>query len=77
MPDITMTSPDTATGVWAMLDYLTFPGDGPPRGFTGYGHYHEEYQRQDGAWLIRRLVLTRLRIDPLEGGLPQPMVERG
>jgi len=54
MPEITITGPDTATGVWAMFDYLTFPGDGPPRGLRGYGHYHEEYRRVDGAWRIHR-----------------------
>jgi hypothetical protein len=70
MPEITITGRDSATGVWAMFDYLTFPGGDPPRGLRGYGHYHEEYARDDGAWRIRRLTLTRLRVDPLEGGFP-------
>jgi uncharacterized protein (TIGR02246 family) len=74
MPEITITGPDTATGVWAMFDYLTFPGSGPPRGLRGYGHYHEEYRRVDGAWRIHRLLLTRLRVDPLEGGFPEPVL---
>ncbi len=33
----------------------------------GYGHYHEDYVRHDGRWLIRSLKLTRLwlrRINP-------------
>jgi hypothetical protein len=29
----------------------------------GFGHYHEEYARQDGTWRIRRLRLERLRMD--------------
>jgi uncharacterized protein (TIGR02246 family) len=62
MPEITITGTDTATGVWAMFDYLEFPTD-PPSGFRGFGHYEEEYVREDGAWLIKRLVLTRLRVD--------------
>ena len=74
MPEITISGPDEATGIWAMRDYLLYPGDGPPVGFVGYGHYHETYARQrDGrrdGWRIRRLVLTRIGIDPLEGGLP-------
>jgi uncharacterized protein (TIGR02246 family) len=70
MPEITITGPDTATGVWSMFDYLTFPVGEPPRGLRGYGHYHEEYAREQGGWRIRRLTLTRLRVDPLEGGLP-------
>jgi uncharacterized protein (TIGR02246 family) len=68
--EIEITGRDTATGIWAMFDYLTWPGDGPPKGMQGYGHYHEEYAREDGAWRIRRLVLTRLRVDPLPGGFP-------
>jgi uncharacterized protein (TIGR02246 family) len=68
--EIAITGRDTATGIWAMFDYLTWPGDGPPKGLQGYGHYHEEYVRENGAWRIRRLVLTRLRVDPLAGGFP-------
>jgi uncharacterized protein (TIGR02246 family) len=72
MPEITITGPDSATGIWAMFDYLTFPGDGAPKGLQGYGHYHEEYRRVDGSWRIHHVVLTRLRVDPLAGGFPGP-----
>jgi uncharacterized protein (TIGR02246 family) len=67
MPEITVTGPDTAAGVWAMFDYLEFPGE-PTRGFRGYGHYIEQYVRQDGAWRIRHLELTRIRVDSFGGG---------
>jgi uncharacterized protein (TIGR02246 family) len=67
MPEITITGPDTATGIWAMFDYVEFPKH-PEASFRGYGHYIEEYVREDGDWRIRRLILTRLRVDPLEGG---------
>ena len=63
MPEITVTGPDSAAGVWAMFDYLTYATD-PPSGFRGYGHYLEEYVRDDGRWRIRRLELTRIRVDP-------------
>jgi len=65
--EIEITGSNTATGIWAMFDYLTWP-DGT--GLQGFGHYHESYVRSGGAWKIQRLVLTRLRIDPLPGGLP-------
>jgi hypothetical protein len=50
-----------------MFDYVEWP---PPEtggslGLMGYGHYTEEYVREDGAWRIRRLRLDRLRVDPL------------
>lgn len=65
MPEITLTSATTATGVWAMEDHLWAP-EGHPLTFKamhGYGHYHETYEKIDGAWYIKTLKLTRLRID--------------
>jgi hypothetical protein len=72
MPEIEITGPDTATGTWAMFDYVEFaPGPSGERiGLQGYGHYTEEYVREDGEWRIKSLHLSRLRIDPLAGGLP-------
>jgi hypothetical protein len=61
-----------ATGIWAMEDYLVEnPGEPELRGFHGYGHYHETYVFEDGAWQLETLLLTRIRIDPLPGGLPE------
>ena len=60
MPEITLTSDTTATGIWAMEDMLRWP-DGNE--LHGYGHYHEDYRKLDGQWRIRRSVLTRLRMD--------------
>ena len=72
MPEIDITGTDTATGTWAMFDYVEFPSSpsGKRLGLQGYGHYTEEYVREDGEWRIASLLLSRLRIDPLEGGLP-------
>jgi len=67
MPEIELTGPDTARGTWAMFDYVEWaPQESGERvGLHGYGHYEEEYVREDGAWRIARLRLVRLRIDPL------------
>jgi hypothetical protein len=76
MPEIVFTGPDSARGIWAMMDYLEWPeGAGPHeaqgyRGFTGYGHYEEEYMRAADGWRIAFLRLTRLRIDPLATPAP-------
>ncbi len=59
-PELALTGPDAATGVWAMEDMLRWP-DGSE--LHGYGHYHEAYARQDGSWRIVRTTLTRLRMD--------------
>jgi uncharacterized protein (TIGR02246 family) len=65
--EIEITGPDTARGIWAMFDYVEFPEaeDGSRNGLQGYGHYREEYVREDGQWRIKHLHLSRLRIDPL------------
>ncbi len=55
-PEITFTSPTTASGIWAMEDVLIF-GDG--REMHGAGHYHETYEKQEGVWLIKTLHLSR------------------
>jgi uncharacterized protein (TIGR02246 family) len=59
-PEIELTSPTTASGIWAMEDMLRFP-DGTE--LHGYGHYHETYEKRDRTWLITTSKLTRLRVD--------------
>jgi uncharacterized protein (TIGR02246 family) len=59
-PEIDITSPTTATGIWAMEDMLQFP-DGNE--MHGYGHYTETYEKTDGGWRIKSSKLTRLRMD--------------
>ncbi len=59
-PEIELTSPVTATGIWAMEDLLVFP-DGSR--LHGAGHYHEEYEKREGRWQITRLHLTRTLMD--------------
>jgi hypothetical protein len=66
MPEITITSATTATGVWAMEDKLRWP-DGTT--LHGYGHYHETYAKTGDGWRIAGSTLTRLRMD-LKG--PEP-----
>ncbi len=66
MPEIEITGADTARGIWAMADYVEWPNnDGPRVGLKGYGHYHEEYIRDNGEWRIARTRLVRLRVDGL------------
>ena len=69
MPEIEITGPTTAKGVWAMEDFLQWPNGMQMR---GYGHYHETYEKDDGAWRIRTLTLTRLRVDFTPAAAPTP-----
>lgn len=60
--EIDVTSPTTATGLWAMQDLLRFPGQ-MQVDLVGFGHYHEHYTKIDGRWQLSRYRLTRLRTD--------------
>ncbi len=59
-PEIELTSPTTARGVWALQDVVRF---GPGVTLVGYGHYHETYENIAGQWFIKSSKLTRLRED--------------
>jgi hypothetical protein len=65
MPEIELTSPTTATGIWAMYDQARLP-----RGtFQGWGHYYEDYVKQNGEWRIRKIRLTRLHVEEVWQGI--------
>ncbi|MEZ5153010.1 nuclear transport factor 2 family protein [Rhodococcus zopfii] len=66
-PEITLTSDTTATGIWAMEDLLWWTNGDVEEHLHGWGHYHEEYRRVDGVWLIAYRNLTRLRVDHTPG----------
>jgi hypothetical protein len=63
-PEITLTSPTTARGIWALEDVVRF---GPGVNLHGYGHYTETYEKVDGSWLFTSSTLTRLREDVFNG----------
>ncbi len=81
-PEIKLTGPDTARGIWPMIDYLEFAeGSGPAeapgsRGFMGYGHYEEDYRRTSDGWQFAYMRLTRMRIDPLPAAHPHALAGR-
>ncbi len=57
-PEIELTSPTSASGVWAMQDVVRFM---PGITLHGFGHYHETYEKADDVWRIKTMTLTRLR----------------
>lgn len=60
MPEIELTGPDSATGVWALHDIVVFPSG---LRLDGYGHYSETYARTADGWRIASSTLTRLHQD--------------
>jgi len=65
-PEMQITG-DVAVVVWAMQDRVIWSAARRPRpdmgGHTGFGHYHERYERKDGRWRIAAQRLTRLIVD--------------
>lgn len=59
MPEIELTGPASARGVWAMEDVI----EGPRLSLHGWGHYEESYVKQAGCWRIVSSHLTRLRVE--------------
>jgi hypothetical protein len=59
-PEIELSSPTTAKGVWALEDVVRLA---PGVNLRGYGHYRETYEKVDGRWVITASTLTRLRED--------------
>ena len=60
MPEITLTSETTATGIWSLHDIVIWPGG---MRLNGYGHYHETYAKVGDDWRIASSKLTRLHTD--------------
>ena len=72
--EIEILSPSTAKGIWAMADLIFRNEDPPPssdemsnippfKTMRGWGHYHVDYMRNDGAWYISKRVQTRARLE--------------
>jgi SnoaL-like domain len=69
MPEIEVTSPSTAEGVWALEDQLWWPDGAPIKYMHGFGHYHETYEKTAHGWRIRTMTITRLHriVEVVEG----------
>jgi uncharacterized protein (TIGR02246 family) len=60
MPEIQLTSPTTAKGIWSSEHMHRWP-DGSE--LHGYGFYHETYVKTDGEWRIATCRFDELRAD--------------
>jgi hypothetical protein len=66
MPEIELTSPTTAKGIWAVHMFAKLANGGVVNGF---GHYNNEYAKVDGTWRVSRLILTWLHRE-MQAGEP-------
>lgn len=67
MPEIDLTGPQSATGVWALEDYNIWE-DGSQN--HGWGHYLETYVKHGGRWQIATMALSYLRVERSFGQAP-------
>jgi hypothetical protein len=61
--EISITSDTTATGSWAFTDRFFMPPGRSFSRFSGYGHYHETYEKIGGAWLLKTTRVARIAIE--------------
>ena len=59
-PQITVTSPTTAAGVWQLQDHLNV---GNLIGVHGYASYSDTYEETGGKWVVATSTLNRTRLD--------------
>lgn len=61
-PEITLLSPTSAKGIWAMEDYLYWMQGDEEHRLHGYGFYHETYEKRDGRWVFTSRHLKRIKV---------------
>lgn len=61
--EIEVLSDHSASAIWSMTDRYFMPEGASFSQMTGWGHYHETYEKIDGAWMLQTLRLTRIRVE--------------
>jgi hypothetical protein len=61
--EIEITGETSATAIWSMTDRLYMPPGAPFSLMTGYGHYHETYEKAADGWKIKTTRITRIRVE--------------
>jgi len=60
--EVTLTGDTTASAIWPMTDRLFMPAGAPFSVMTGYGYYHETYEKSADAWKLKTLRIQRIRV---------------
>jgi uncharacterized protein (TIGR02246 family) len=66
-PEITITSPTAATGIWTLHDLFIVDGTR----MASYGHLYDTYAKRSDGWRIARSVVTRMHLETSTTELPQ------
>jgi hypothetical protein len=76
LPEIEVTGPTTARGIFPMVDRIRFPASEPLAEMIGYGYYFDTFERKDGWWRIKTLRLARTRVDAIPRAIIPAAVPR-
>lgn len=52
-----------ASGIWSFTDRFFMPPGAPFSRLTGYGHYHETYEKTGEGWRLKTTRITRIRVE--------------
>lgn len=61
--DIEIIADNSATSILSFTDRLFMPSGTPFSLLTGYGYYHETYEKSDGSWRIKTLRISRIWVE--------------
>jgi hypothetical protein len=61
--EVSFISNTAAQVIWSMTDRLWFPPGGTFSLMTGYGHYHETYEKSADGWKLKTTRITRIRVE--------------
>jgi SnoaL-like domain len=61
--EIEVTGPDAARAIWTFTDRFFYPPGMKYSRFTGYGYYHETYDKMADGWKLKTTRITRLWVE--------------
>ena len=61
--EIDVTGPATAQAIWAFTDRFFYPPGMKFSRLTGYGYYHETYEKETSGWKLKTTRITRLWVE--------------
>jgi hypothetical protein len=61
--EITITGATTAEGIWSFTDRFFMPPGSPFSRLSGYGHYHETYEKIADEWKLKSTRITRIKVE--------------
>lgn len=62
-PEFSFQGDAGASAIWSFTDRFFMPPGAPFSRLTGYGHYHETYEKTGDEWRLKTTRITRIRVE--------------